>query len=308
MKRLLRKFRRQKRPETRGSQSLVLSKPGQVRKDEMIPQRASLERLPVEIQQIILHQMPDFGTLQALISASPPYLNAYRTQARSILSDILRRSVHPDVLCDASANVDVLKLPRNYDDYVPGLKAFVQQYRTTRALQDAGPEPVGPNAMDKLWEFHLSVIDVTKDFCDYALSMHPVTGESPCHYTPLSPNEMRRVHKAFYRYELFTRLFRESDLYLDEQEVRHRDQDSDKTSLALQRDSIRSLDDQDRSWLFLALFKAWEIEEIACVRDYIINRYDELYKVYKSEVRKSMGGKSRNDTAPWESPGSSSGS
>lgn len=268
----------------------------------MIPQRASVESLPVEIQQIILHQMPDFGTLQALISASPLYLKAYRSQACSILSDVLRRSIHPDVLFDALAIEDVLKLPRNYDAYVPGLKAFIEQYKTTRALQDGGLKPVGPSNTEKLWDFHLSVIDVTKDFCEYALSTHPVTGESLHQYTALSPSEICRIHRAFYRYELFTRLFHTPDIYLEEQEVRHRDRDSDsdRISLALQRDSIRSLDSQDMSWLFLALFKTWEVEELACVRDYIMHRYDELYKVYKSEVEGEMGGESQHDTPPWE--------
>lgn len=300
MKRILRRYRRQKCPETQGSPSLVVSKPRQVRKDEVIPQRASVESLPVEIQQIILHQMPDFWTLQALISASPPYLKAYRSQTCSILSDVLRRSIHPDVLFDASAIVDVSKLPRNYDDYVPSLKDFIEQYKITRAVQDAGSEPVGPNAIDKLRDFHLLVIDVTKDFCDYALSTHPVTGESPCHYTSLSPNEMRRVHRAFYRYELFTRLFHTPDIYVEERRERHRDRNPGRIRLALQRNSIRSLDSQDKSWLFLALFKPWEIEEIACVRDYIMHRYDELYKLYKSEVEKRRGGESQHGTPPWE--------
>ena len=62
--------------------------------------------------------MPDMSTLQALISASPSYLRAYQSQRYSILSSILLRDIHPDVLFDALAIVDALKLPRDDDDYV----------------------------------------------------------------------------------------------------------------------------------------------------------------------------------------------
>ena len=204
------------------------------------------------------------------------------------------------MLFDASAIVHALELPRNYDDYVPNLKAIIEQYKITKALLDAGLEPLGPSTIDKLWEFHLSVIDVTKDFCDYALSTHPVTGESLLHHTSLSQNEICRTHRAFYCYELFTRLFQEPDFYLEEQRERRRERDPVRARLALQRSSIRSLDSQDKSFLYLVLFKAWEVEEMACVRDYITHRYDELYKVCKSEVRERIGGENHLDTAPWE--------
>ena len=298
MKRFLRKYRRQKRPKLQDSPDLVVFQPREVQKDKTVRQRGSLEDVPVEIQQIILHQMPDFSTLQALISTSPAYLRAYLSQRHSIMSDILHRSIHPNVLLDAMAIVDALKLSRNYDDYVPNLKAFVEQHKTTRASLGIDLEPLKSRTTEELWEFHLLVLDVTKDFCDYALSTHPVTGQSLDHYTSLSPNEVRRIHRAFYRYELFTRLFHEPDFYREEQRVR--DRRPGRCPLALQRNSIRSLDSQDQSWLFFPLFKAWEVEEIACVRDYITHRYDELYRVRKSEVQERMGGASHPGTAPWE--------
>ena len=298
MKKFLRKYRRQEHPKMQDSPDLVVFQPREVRKDNTVWQRGSLENVPVEIQQIILHHMPDFSTLQALISASPAYLRAYLSQRHSIMSDILHRSIHPDVLLDAMAIVDALKLSRNYDDYVPNLKAFVEQYKTTKASLDVDLEPLKPSTTEESWEFHLLVLDVTKDFCDYALSTHPVTGQSLNHYTSLSPNEARRIHRALYRYELFTRLFHEPDFYLEEQDNRHRDRPPDKTRLALQRNSIRSLDSQDKSWLFFPLFKAWEVEEIACVRDYITHRYDELYESCKSELQEMMGGYAPGDTPP----------
>ncbi len=274
MKRVLRKYRRQKRSKTSNSPDLLLFKPKAIR---TVPQRASLEGVAVEVQQAILHHIPDFSTLQALISASPIYYRSFLSQYHSILSDILLRDIHPDVLFDALAIKDAQKLPRNYDDYVPGLKGFIEQYKTTRASRGIDIQPLEPSVEETLWPFHQSVFDVTKDFCDYTLSTHPVTGVALDSSTSLSPMEVIRIHRALYRYELFAVLFCETDFYHEEQAERHRHRDPGRARLALQRNSIRSLDSQDKSALFLALFNAWQVEEIACVRDYIMDRYDELF-------------------------------
>ena len=151
MKRFLRKYRRQKRPKVQDSPDLVVFQPRKVPEDKIVRQIGSLEGVPVEVQQIILHQMPNFSTLQALISASPAYLRAYLSQRRSIMSDILHRSIHPDVLRDALAIGDALKVSRNYDDYVPNLKAFAEQYKTTKASLNVDFEPLEPNTTEELW-------------------------------------------------------------------------------------------------------------------------------------------------------------
>ena len=301
MKRVLRRYRRQKRPKTQGSPDVVVFKPRKVQKDSIVLQRASLEGFAVEIQQAILHQMPDLQTLQALISASPSYFRAYQNQRRAILSHVLLRDIHPDVLFDVLAIVDSLKLPRNYDDYVPQLKVFIEHYKTAGDSLHVALELLESRTKEIVWDFHLSVMDITKDFCDHALSTHPVTGNGLNHHASLSPNEVRRIHRAFYRYELFTVLFRVPASYREEQTKRRRDRHPDRVRLALQRNSIRSLDSQDRSFLFLALFKTWEVEEIACVRDYIVHRYDELYKECKSELKEMLGAENYSPDLIFES-------
>lgn len=154
-----------------------------------------------------------------------------------------------------------------------------------RASPDVALQPLEPKTKKALSEFHLSVIDATKDFCDYALSTHPVTGQSLYQSTLLSPHEIRRIHRAFYRYELFTVFFHEEDF------------DLDGARFASERDSIGSL---DKSFLFLALFNVWEVEELACVRDYITRRYAELCEECKSELQKLLEGDPRYHAAPWD--------
>ena len=299
---MLPRYRRKKPPQTQGSPDVVVFKSRPVWKPNLVPQRASLDGVAVEIQQAILRQMPDLQTLQALISASPSYLRAYQSQRHSILSNTLLQDIHPDVLFDVLAIVDALKLPRNYESNVPQLRVFIEQYKAASTSLDVALMPLEPSSKETLSECHLSVHDVTKDFYDCALSAHPVTRCRLNHRVSLSPNEVRRIHRAFYRYELFTVLFREPDFYLEEQTERHRDRDPGRVRLALERHSISSLDTQDKSFLFFALFKAWEAEEIACIRDYITHRYDELFKECKSESQEMMERKRRYGAAPWENP------
>ena len=289
MKRWLRKYRRQKVTKSQVDPDKMVCRPRQDQKEQAVAQRVGLEDVPVEIQQAILHHMPDMHTLQALISASPCYLRSYQSQRQAIMSSILVRDIHPDVLFDALTIVDALKLPRNYEDYVPKLKVFVAQYMATRNLPVAALEPLDPGTRDILWKFHQSVLDVTKDFFDHAMLLRPITGESSNHHRPLSPNEVRRIHRAFYRYELFTVLFRKPRLSRRDERLRRRDHERRAARPALRRDSIRSLDSNDMSWLFLTHFNAWEVEEIGCIRDYLTYRYGELYKVLALDFRERTG-------------------
>ena len=301
MKRWLRRYRRQKVPKSQVDPDEVISRPREDQKGQAVTQRAGLEDVAVEIQQAILHHMPDMHTLQALISASPCYLRSYQSQRHAIMSSILVRDIHPDVLFDALAIVDALKLPRNYEDYVPKLKVFVAQYMATRNSPVVALEPLDPGTRDILWKFHQSVLDVTKDFFDHAMLLHPITGESSNHHRPLSPNEVRRIHRAFYRYELFTVLFRKPELSRRDERLRRRDHERRAARPALQRDSIRSLDSNDMSWLFLTHFNTWEVEEIGCIRDYLTYRYSELYKVLALDFRERTGREYHYGDVSWAS-------
>ena len=36
--------------------------------------------------------------------------------------------------------------------------------------------------------------------------------------------------------------------------------------------------------MLLSLYEPWEVEEIACVRDYMMSRYEHLYKQHEDEL------------------------
>ena len=72
-----------------------------------------------------------------------------------------------------------------------------------------------PDRISRLAQLHRTVLYTTEDFCKWALSKLPVTGESLASNEPLSPNETQRIRRALYRVELFCLLFDDSHTYSD---------------------------------------------------------------------------------------------
>jgi hypothetical protein len=121
------------------------------------------------------------------------------------------------------------------------------------------------------------VTKITFDFCETTLSVHPVTGERIQSHGDLSPNEKRRIYPALHRFELFRALFTEPP------------------GIQIPPEPPRCFDSMDQSLLFLSIFKVWEVEELACVRDYIIRRHTEILRESSSELSKLCPNKDLND-------------
>ena len=108
MKKVYRRYCRQKHSRIWGSPDAVKFKPRRFQEGQIVPPRASLDGVAVEIQQAILHQLPYSPALQALISAPPSYFSACQSQRQSILPDILLQDVQPDMVFDVLTIVDPL--------------------------------------------------------------------------------------------------------------------------------------------------------------------------------------------------------
>lgn len=259
--------------------------------------RLSLDGLPFEMKLAILHQITDLASLQALTSASPSYHRVCGSASHSILSSVLLNHVHPDLLFDVLSIADIMKLARDYEPYGAQFKSFVERCKT-KPKEPLTIQGLDSETLEMLADVHLAVHHATNQFCRAALSYLPVTRKDLTSYRPLSHSEIRRIHRAFYRYELFCILFRKAD--------------SSKVDAWVKRDGHMALGlkPQDRSWMllhheyfsFLKLFKAWEVEEMACVRDYIMRRYNALIQQCEPEFQKQCFQK----LVPWVSLDASS--
>jgi hypothetical protein len=121
------------------------------------------------------------------------------------------------------------------------------------------------------------VSKATLDFCQGIQFTHPFTSEKSGRPENLSGSEKRRMYRAFYHLELFRALF------------------IGVRNSRLSHPLANSFDTQDQSWLFLSIFEPWVVEEIACVCDYISNRYSELLRESYSELSKIRPEKVPND-------------
>lgn len=223
------------------------------------PQSASLEGLAVELQFEILQRLPDLPTLDAIVHASPSYHRAYMARRQSILAKMISRNVGPDILFEAHAVATAIATNSKDGSEI---RAFLEDYKSTRRQ----PASV---SIERLPLAHIAILAqvqyalrfATKDFFQATLSRNPLSDEKEKDIQPLSTNEVRRISRALYRFEIFCTIFSHPGF-----EVKQR------------------LDCMDMCHLFLNQFPPWEVEEIACVRDYIIGRYAQLFAKHEDEL------------------------
>lgn len=252
-----------------------------------IPKHASLEGLPAELKLSILRAAPSIYTLETLVRSSPLYHKVYLSDRKSILSEVVLRDIGIEVLGEALAihAASELGFPQGYGgleyDLMPFLSRyklrrepggrkdivvnFLAQYKVDQSSSSAiTPDSLDIRTLESLARLQSTVAKVASDFCESTLPYHPGTEEIVQGHNELSPNEKRRIYRAFYRCELFRVLFDDTR--------RFRTDDNER------------FDTMDQSFLFLYIFKTWEVEEMACVHDYMFRRHKEIYQECSSEL------------------------
>lgn len=240
-------------------------------------QKPSLERLPTEIQSAILLNIRDVVSLKTLIHASPRYHSAYLSQRHAILKQVLSNSIHPDVLYDACSAVHSNKtISSNVEERAARVDAFLSEYESNR---DGGtpPEQFDLESVSRLARLQLQVQHATEGLCEVAFSSHQFTGELLGHGGPLSLDEICRFCRAFYRFEIFCNLFRNRRDMTVEDNLRHPSHGDIET--------VPEIDSIEKSSQFLSLFNPWEVEELACVRDFLYNYYRRMLHRFEPDFR-----------------------
>jgi hypothetical protein len=254
-------------------------KPTEPQSTAATPRNASLDGLPSELKASILHSAPSIPALQMLVRSSPLYHKVYLDERKVILSAVLLRDIGLQVLPDALAVHKASQIGFDGSGLRKGsVKSFISQYKAERGSSSpATCDPLDIGTLESLSRLQSVVAKITSDFCEATLSVHPVTGERTQPHRDLSINEKRRIYRALYRFELFRALFTEP------------------RGIQIPPESRRCFDSMDQSLLFLSIFKAWEVEEVACVRDYIIRRHTEILRESSSELSKLCPNKDLHD-------------
>lgn len=216
----------------------------------------SLLSLPAELQQIILSLLPDPVSVKSLILAHPIFRQAFLGAESLILATILTRQIGLQLIFLAEDVADAAMLipwRRNSMGYLldriflgKGYKSeFGPNYeKACQALVTAKQQrkwTLGSAVLAS--ELHRDIEYLAMEFAMSAL------GEG---HSPFSANEVRRIHRSFYLFELYCIAFR----YRRPTELAKPGKD--------RRFGIRS-----QRYFFHQNFPPWQLEQLACVYDFL---------------------------------------
>ncbi|KAI9758185.1 MAG: serine/threonine protein kinase [Chaenotheca gracillima] len=211
---------------------------------------ASLESLPLELMWEILYRLDSQG-LNSLVNISPQYYRAYTCNAQWILSEVVRREIGPECMYEAVAVIQASNIRSREDQ---ATIEFLRRYRLER--WEEPPQVLSLSASLQLISFHQSIVSgFVNDFISSTLSRYPMRQTPLKPDGPPSANELRRIYRAFYRFELYCVLFRRRPT---------------EPRLVSISDGRLAASDQYRHFLYF--LPPWEVEELFCVHDYLYRR------------------------------------
>ncbi|USP72751.1 hypothetical protein yc1106_00025 [Curvularia clavata] len=196
-----------------------------------------IESLSVQLQQIILSNIPDVLSLRSAALSCRALYNALLSAETIITTRALLNQVSFDVLPEAYITQEAIRLERHTEKNV---RDFI-----ARHLHERRPPPEIWTLCDavRAAKLHACVNELALQFIANTAKKPPVCGTRPATRAEISRVEISRVERAMYRFEILCNLFREFwDSNLLEQ-----------------------------LWdVFFSNFSPWENEQLACVQDYLV--------------------------------------
>ncbi|RFU33643.1 hypothetical protein B7463_g2654, partial [Scytalidium lignicola] len=211
----------------------------------------ALESLPVEIQTHILRSLQDIKTLGTLLRASPRFLQVYQGTREETISNIVCNQITPAIL-PLAVNVLQQSYLRSHRRSRSKVLAFLETFKQS-------PPTLSQNRFSletskTLLKTHTVVehfvntfvIDRLNRLSKYVPHITPLLAESKA-LLGISGIEHHRLSRAFYHLELYGILFYDPE----------------------NADDVITVEEQ--SSLFLAKLPDWELEELLCVREYLLD-------------------------------------
>jgi hypothetical protein len=203
-----------------------------------------MESLPTELKALLLHSVNDFVGLSSLIRTSRSMYKTFKGSKSSILASTLRLSLPTELLREVLA-VEFTSQFRSRDVDFTELPIDLWP-EDSLCKHYSYPLPT-TGAFDKLVRVHLAVEWLTNDLCQ---EFSKVDSSSDFTTLPLQQTEKVRIHRAFYRLQLLCNMFQMNTVNMKWASVRHR---------------------------FLDDFPLWEVEELACVYEYLQQKLESSF-------------------------------
>ena len=227
-----------------------------------------MDSLPPEVLAMIMKKCSSIATLYALIRSSSRLYSLFQASKQMILSGFLHELLHPEVLCEAKriGCLSPIGYPYTNDKDIEAFAATLDAEEKDTHVT----EPIPLEACIRICRLHRSVEYFVRDFTEHCATISGLCGYSLDNGT-LSPSwtEESRIQRAFYRLDLYARLFHS---YKD---FAHPYDGSTMRSAA-------------QSDLFITKLPPYQVEELACLHGYFHARLTKAYGLVQKEFSELM--------------------
>ncbi|KAF2795333.1 hypothetical protein K505DRAFT_302244 [Melanomma pulvis-pyrius CBS 109.77] len=199
-----------------------------------------LHLLPVELQQAIFFQLHRTDDISAAALTCRSLLLAFLDAKSLIENKVLRNEIRRDVLPEALAVLNSARMLRQSQRSVSSIQEFLEENFTFRIEPHGQLASADVYALSRLNDL---ITRIARRYIACVLKESP-GGQEDVGRRP-SKDEVARVHRAFYRFELWCNLFR-----------------THKTNETI-------LEPDQQREVFFDRFSPWENEQLACINDYL---------------------------------------
>ena len=216
--------------------------------------KSPLERLPSEVQVIILLHMSGLSCLRNIVHASPTYHDAYLGAREEVLHVITPRILHQNGigLLDPWTAVHVPQLGHDIHNRADIINEFLERYQQGR--MDSNPRRLALQDSLAILKLQSRIAFSISKYCKAIFAKNPLTQSKDEGSLSPSQSELNRLHRAHWRYVIYSRLFVligwDHHLWVD--------YNGDPVLGVLE-------DEMPIAHKFLGLFPIPEVEEIACL-------------------------------------------
>ena len=171
-------------------------------------QKPLLEDLPSEIKVMILCQIPQLSSLSSIVHASPTFHQAYRGAREEVLHTLVIRTLQKHDIGLLDPWTAIHAPPLGY--HVPpgdvnNGEEFLERYAQGRI--DNGRRRLAPMDSLAILSLQRKLTFLIAKYCLDKTSTNPLTPSSANDALPPSQSELHRLHRAFWRYEVYSKFF-----------------------------------------------------------------------------------------------------
>lgn len=257
--------------------------------------RLVISQIPVEIRLCLMKAVDDIFTLRSLVYSSAAFLPVYNAHRQIILNSVFGREVDLRLMQEARFARATGRIDFRGDDVASQVAHYVRRYHHLRRSCEPGvltPIVVDFEQAQRMTTLYSAIYALASDFCEQVSDSLGLTHGDRITFPSLNKEEQHRLKRAFFRYEIFSNLYRDRGLCLVEAKGASRPA-TYAPGLGKYGTNIVYRDDFDETMIdeatkarhFLQPFHPWEVEEFARIHDYCMRRWTQILSHFERHGR-----------------------